>query len=124
MKIYESAEDYLERILVLGKRHGTVRSIDIAEDMNFSKPSISIAMKKLKENGLINIDEKNCITLTPEGLKIAAKIYDRHQTLTQAMMLLGVKKEIAEKDACKIEHVISEETFEAVKEHINKHNNQ
>ena len=117
MNIYESAEDYLERILILQERNGVVRSIDIAHDMGFSKPSISVAMKKLKEARLIDIDKHGYITLTKEGHIIADKVYERHCVLKRMLVRLGVSPEQAEKDACKIEHVISEETFEAMKKH-------
>ena len=121
MNIYESAEDYLERILILQERNKEVRSIDIAHDMGFSKPSISVAMKKLKEAGLIKIDKNGFITLTKEGHVIADKVYERHCVLKQTLINIGVSPEQAEKDACKVEHVISEETFDAIKEHIEKH---
>ena len=121
MNIYESAEDYLERILILQERNKEVRSIDIAHDMGFSKPSISVAMKKLKEAGLIDIDKNGFITLTKEGHVIADKVYERHCVLTKVLTSIGVSEEQAEKDACKVEHVISEETFEAIKAHIEKH---
>ena len=121
MNIYESAEDYLERILILQERNKEVRSIDIAHDMGFSKPSISVAMKKLKEAGLIVIDDNGFITLTKEGHVIADKVYERHCVLTKVLTSIGVSEEQAEKDACKVEHVISEETFNAIKEHIEKH---
>jgi Mn-dependent DtxR family transcriptional regulator len=118
MNIYESAEDYLERILILQEEKGEVRSIDIAHDMGFSKPSISVAMKKLKEAGLINIDQHGFITLTKEGHVIADKVYERHKVLKKVLIDIGVDPKQAEKDACKVEHVISEETFEAIKKHI------
>ena len=118
MNIYESAEDYLERILILQEEKGEVRSIDIAHDMGFSKPSISVAMKKLKEAGLIDIDEHGFITLTKEGHVIADKVYERHKVLKKVLIDIGVDPKQAEKDACKVEHVISEETFEAIKKHI------
>ena len=121
MNIYESAEDYLERILILQERNKEVRSIDIAHDMGFSKPSISVAMKKLKEAGLINIDKNGFITLTKEGHVIADKVYEKHCVLTKVLTSIGVSEEQAEKDACKVEHVISEETFDAIKGHIEKH---
>ncbi|MBO4666624.1 MAG: metal-dependent transcriptional regulator [Bacilli bacterium] len=121
MNIYESAEDYLERILILQERNKEVRSIDIAHDMGFSKPSISVAMKKLKEAGLIKIDDNGFITLTKEGHVIADKVYERHCVLKQTLINIGVSPEQAEKDACKVEHVISEETFDAIKDHIEKH---
>ena len=118
MNIYESAEDYLERILILQEKKEDVRSIDIAHDMGFSKPSISVAMKKLKEAGLINIDKHGLITLTKEGHVIADKVYERHKVLKKTLIDIGVSPEQAEKDACKIEHVISEETFEAIKNKV------
>ena len=119
MNIYESAEDYLERILILQERNKEVRSIDIAHDMGFSKPSISVAMKKLKEAGLIKIDDTGFITLTREGHIIADKVYERHCVLKQTLINIGVSPEQAEKDACKVEHVISEETFNAIKKKVN-----
>ena len=120
MNIYESAEDYLERILILQEKKAEVRSIDIAHDMGFSKPSVSIAMKKLKEAGLIKIDGNGYITLTKEGHVIADKVYERHVVLKNTLIAIGVNPEQAEKDACKVEHVISEETFDAIKKHIKK----
>ena len=118
MNIYESAEDYLERILILQEEKGEVRSIDIAHDMGYSKPSISIAMKKLKEAGLIDIDEHGFITLTKEGHVIADRVYERHRVLKKILINIGVDPKQAEKDACKVEHVISEETFEAIKKKV------
>lgn len=120
MKLYESSEDYLERILILQERNGSVRSIDIVDDLNFSKPSVSIAMKKLRENGYINIDKKGYITLTIEGLKVAQKTYERHVFLTDLFISLGVDKEVAENDACHIEHSLSDETFDALKKAFKK----
>jgi Mn-dependent DtxR family transcriptional regulator len=118
MNIYESAEDYLERILILQEEKGEVRSIDIAHDMGYSKPSISIAMKKLKEARLIDIDEHGFITLTKEGHVIADRVYERHTVLKKILINIGVDPKQAEKDACKVEHVISEETFEAIKKKV------
>ena len=118
MNIYESAEDYLERILILQEEKGEVRSIDIAHEMGYSKPSISIAMKKLKEAGLIDIDEHGFITLTKEGHVIADRVYERHRVLKKILINIGVDPKQAEKDACKVEHVISEETFEAIKKKV------
>ena len=118
MNIYESAEDYLERILILQEEKGEVRSIDIAHDMGFSKPSISIAMKKLKEAGLIDVDQHGFITLTKEGHIIAYKVYERHRVLKKVLIDIGVDPKQAEKDACKVEHVISEETFKAIKKQM------
>lgn len=121
MKILESAEDYLERILMLKNQNGTVRAIDIANDMNFSRPSVSIAMKKLRENGYIIVNPNETITLTEEGEKIANNVYERHQVLTNLFIDLGVSKEQALEDACKIEHDLSEESFMAIKNHIKQH---
>ena len=118
MQIHQSAEDYLECILKLSKQRPVVRSIDIANDMNYSKPSISVAMKNLRLNGYINVDESGFITLTDSGMEIASNIYDRHLILRKWLEFLGISPEIAEQDACKIEHVISSESFEAIKKHI------
>lgn len=121
MEIHESAEDYLETILILKERSGLVRSIDIATEMNYSKPSISVAMKKLRENGYIEMDKEGFITLTDSGYKIASSIYNRHKVLTAFFVSLGVNQETAAEDACKIEHDLSEETFQKIKEHAMKH---
>ena len=102
MEIHESAEDYLEKILMLHNKYGQVRSIDIVNDLGYSKPSISVAMKKLRENGYINMDAGNNIVLTDTGMKIAKRIYTRHQTLTKLLVKIGVSQQTAEKDACKI----------------------
>ncbi len=115
MKIHESAENYLETILVLQKRNGHVRSIDIVNELEFTKPSVSIAMKNLRQNGLIQVDGNGYITLLEEGMVIAEKIYERHTILTDWLIGLGVSPEIADEDACKIEHVISPESFLAIK---------
>ena len=115
MKIYESAEDYLEMILVLKRKKGTVRSIDIAHEMNFSKPSVSIAMKKLREEGLITINERHEIDLTPTGREIAERIYERHVIISEILMKIGVEETTAVKEACRIEHVISQDSFEKLK---------
>ena len=112
----ESIQDYLETILKLSK-NGRVRSIDIAQDMNYSKPSISIAMKKIKEKGLIQIDDKGYITLTDEGYNIAKSVYEKHELLVNLLISLGVEKDIAYQDACRIEHDLSETTFEAIKKY-------
>ncbi len=113
MKIQESAENYLETILMIKERKDIVRSIDIVRELNFSKPSVSVAMKNLKEAGFITMDETGRIELTGEGEKIATKIYDRHVKVTAWLTSLGVPHDIAEADACRMEHVISEETFAA-----------
>lgn len=111
MKIHESAEDYLEQILMLREQKGSVRSIDIAVAMGFSKPSVSIAMKNLRENGYISVDADGFITLEEPGLEIARRIYDRHRKLTAFFVALGVDPDVAAHDACKIEHDLSEETY-------------
>ena len=120
MKIYKSSEDYLERILVLKKENGKVISIDIATSMNYSKPSISRAMKNLKENNYITINSNGEIELTEKGFLIANRIYERHIVLSSYFMSLGVPEDIAKEDACKIEHDLSDITFEAIKNSINK----
>lgn len=120
MKIYESAENYLETILVLQRRKGEVRSIDIANEMNFSKPSISYAMKQFRENGYITMNVDNYIQLTAKGREIAERIYERHQLLTKYLISIGVDEETARTDACRIEHVISPLSFEKIKNQIKK----
>ena len=120
MKIHESAENYLETILVLHRRNGMVRSIDIVNELNYAKPSISVAMKHFKENGLITVDENGYISLTKDGSDIAEKMYERHTFLTKVLIQLGVDEEIAKVDACKIEHHISDEAFEMMKQHSAK----
>ncbi|MCD8230896.1 MAG: metal-dependent transcriptional regulator [Clostridiales bacterium] len=119
MQIHQSAEDYLECILKLSKVRPVVRSIDIATEMNYSKPSISIAMKNLRLNGYINVDDCGFITLTDAGMEIAASIYERHLLFKKWFVFLGVDEKIAEEDACRIEHTLSAETFAALKKHIN-----
>ncbi len=115
MNIYESAEDYLEAILVLKERRGAVRSIDVARHLGFTKASISIAMKRLRENGYIEMDKEGLITLLPPGMEIAQRIYTRHRLLTELLTRLGVCQETAAADACKIEHDVSVETFEKLR---------
>lgn len=116
MNKLESSEDYLERILMLSQKNGSVRSIDIAHDMGFSKPSVSVAMKKLREKALINVDKDGLITLTPEGLEIAERTLERHHVLKELLISLGVDEVTAEDDACKVEHEISEQTFNKIRE--------
>lgn len=118
MQIHQSAEDYLECILKLSKERPVVRSIDIATEMNYSKPSISVAMKNLRINGYINVDESGFITLTDSGMEIASNIYDRHLILRRWLEFLGIDPEIAEQDACKIEHTLSKETYTALRKHV------
>ena len=113
----ESGEMYLETILVLSKKGAPVRSLDVAKQLGFSKPSVSRAMAILKKGEFIKIDGQGYITLTPEGSKIAKKIYERHVVISELLMELGVDMKTAEEDACRIEHVISDKTFKALKKH-------
>ena len=121
MNIYESAEDYLEAILALREQRGTVRSIDVVHRLELSKPSVSVAMKRLRENGYIEMDADGFITLLPPGEAIAQRIYTRHKLLTQFLIRLGVSEEVAAADACKIEHDLSDETFEKIRAHAMKY---
>ena len=116
--MYESGEMYLETILILGIRKNLVRAVDVAEEMNISKPSVSRALAKLKSDSCIIVDENGHIAFTEKGRAIAEKIYERHQVLTEILMAIGVEREIAAKDACKMEHDISDETFAAMKRHL------
>lgn len=118
MKIQESAENYLEAILMLKNAHGAVRSVDIANHLSFTKASVSVAMKSFREEGYITMDKEGYISLTERGQKIAEKIYERHEIIAKALMALGVPEEIAFHDSCKIEHDISSESFEKLKEHL------
>lgn len=118
MVIHESAEDYLESILVLRERRGQVRSIDVVNELGYSKPSVSIAMKKLRESGYISMDADGSITLNESGLEIASRIYGRHKTITRFFVLLGVDPTVAAEDACKVEHDLSDETFARLKEFV------
>ena len=117
MKILESAENYLETILMLKKEKGQVRAIDIVNHLGYSKPSVSVAMKNLRQNGLILVDNSGYITLTEEGQSIANNILERHHVISSLLIGLGVDPEVAAEDACKIEHVLSPESFEALKNH-------
>ena len=121
MILLESGEMYLETILVLQQKNKNVRSIDISEEMQYSKPSVSRAVKLLKTNGYINVDPNGYITFTDKGREVAEEIYDRHTVLTKCLISLGGPEEIAAKDACKIEHDISRETFAALKDHLSKY---
>ena len=118
MHINESAENYLETILMLSKKLPVVRSVDIANELGFKKSSVSIAMKHLRENKHIVVSDAGFITLTPSGRQIAEMIYERHQVISSWLIRLGVNEETALEDACKMEHVISKESFEAIKRHI------
>ena len=118
MAIHESGEDYLEAILMIKERNGNVRSIDVAHELSFSKPSVSVAMKNLKANNYITVDENGYINLTETGQEIADKIYERHTFLTNWLTSIGVDPEVAAEDACKMEHAISSESFTAIKKFI------
>ena len=120
MALQESGEMYLETIYRLSREHEYVRSIDVAEEMGYSKPSVSRAVGLLKNGGFILVDEDGYITLTEDGLDVATKIYERHTILTNALIRLGVDPDVASEDACKIEHVISSTTFAALKKHLNE----
>ena len=120
-KSHESSEDYLETILILREKNGNVRSIDIVNKMNYSKPSISIAMKKLKSEGLVEMDLNGYITLTPRGEEIAQRIYSRHRLLEKCLIAIGVDPETAEEEACRIEHVIDDDTYNKINAFYQKH---
>ncbi len=120
LKIQESAEMYLETIFVLSKKNNCVRSIDIAAELDYKKSSVSVAMKNLRENGYIKVDGDGFITLTDEGIKVAQTMFERHTLLSDCLIQLGVEREIAIEDACRIEHVISAESFEAIKKYVNE----
>ena len=117
-KILESGEDYLETILVLHNRNGEVRSIDIAAELDYSKPSVSVAMKNLRERECIIVDKNGFITLTEKGREIAERVYERHVLFTNWLTSMGVPEDIAAEDACRIEHCLSTESFEAIKKHV------
>ena len=123
MNINESAENYLETILMLSKQLPVVRSVDIANELGYKKSSVSIAMKNLREKGYIDVSESGFISLTDSGKRIADMIYERHELLSECLVKLGVSEEIANEDACKIEHVISHESFEAIKSFIKSYIN-
>lgn len=116
--MYESGEMYLETILILAARRGPVRAVDVAEEMRLSKPSVSRALSKLKAEGCVAADENGGLVFTEKGRTIAEKIYERHQVLTESLVLLGVDRETAAADACKMEHDISDATFEAIRRHL------
>ena len=122
MRKNESAENYLETIYILSKKLPVVRSVDIATELNFKKPSVSVAMKHLREKELIVVSDAGFITLTDEGLAQAEAIYERHTILTKMFVNLGVPEEIAAEDACQIEHILSDESFNAIKNHLNNIN--
>lgn len=118
MKIQQSSEDYLEAMLMLKERRGYVRSVDVATQLGVTKPSVSYATKRLRENGYITMDTDGLIGLTDAGMEIAARIYERHKLLTQILIDLGVSEEAAREDACKIEHDLSTETFDVIRERV------
>jgi len=118
MKIQESAENYLETILILGQGGDQVRSIDIANELGFSKPSVSIAMKNLREKGFVEIDDSGYLTLTQDGKKIAESVYERHMLISDWLIFLGVDRKTAVSDACGMEHSMSEQSYLAIKKHI------
>ncbi|MDD6214300.1 MAG: metal-dependent transcriptional regulator [Firmicutes bacterium] len=120
MKIKESAENYLEAILMLKNKNGYVRSIDIANHLNFTKPSVSVAMKSFREEGYVTVDSAGEISLTEKGLEIAEKMYERHRLIAKGLMALGVDEATAYEDSCKIEHDLSVTTFEKIKDHLKK----
>ena len=120
MALHESAEMYLEAIYTLSQSSNAVRSIDVAEFMGYSKPSVSRAVKLLKEDGYIQVDNDGYITLTDAGTDVAMKIYERHTILSRMLIALGVSQEVAAEDACKLEHAISDESFKAIKAHLEK----
>lgn len=122
MKIKESAENYLEAILMLKNKNGHVRSIDIANQLSFTKPSVSVAMKAFREEGYITVENDGSISLTKKGLEIAERVYERHQIIAKALIALGVDEETAYEDSCKIEHDISDISFEKIKEHLKRYN--
>ena len=122
-KSHESSEDYLETILILRQKNGNVRSIDIVNKLNYSKPSISIAMKKLKSEGMVEMDLNGYITLTPKGEEVAQRIYSRHKLLEKCLIAIGVEPETAEEEACRIEHVIDDDTYDKINAFYERHAN-
>lgn len=120
MKIQKSAEDYFETIYVLKKRNGSVRAIDIVNEMGFSKPTVSVAMKKFRENGFVTVDSDGKIELTKQGQFIAEKTFEKHTVIAEALMLIGVSEDTAYEDSCRLEHCISDESFSAIKSYIEK----
>lgn len=121
MQILKSSQDYLEAMLMMQLQHGYIRSIDIANELGVTKPSVSYATKRLRENGYITMDKDGLIAITDKGLRIAKSMYERHQVLSEFLISLGVDAKTAREDACKIEHDISEETFKVLRNHIDNH---
>ena len=118
MKVRESAENYLEVILIESRRKEKVRAVDICTHLGFSRPTVSVMLKKLREKGLVEIDENSALSLTPQGLEIAESTYERHCVITQMLIKIGVSPEVAKEDACKIEHDMTDETFLCIKRHL------
>ena len=118
MAVSEAIENYLETIYILSQQHSEVHAIDICSYLSYSRPTVSIVLRQMREHGLVTVNEENHIFLTEEGLAIAAQMYERHELLTNMLMRLGVSRETAMRDACKIEHDLSDETFEAIKQHM------
>ena len=121
VSVHRAAEDYLEAMLMMKEMHGYVRSVDVAEHLGVTKPSVTYATRRLKESGHITMDKDGLITLTETGMAVAAKMLDRHKTLTAFLIALGVDAKTAEEDACKIEHDISQQTYDAICEHVKQH---
>ena len=121
MKMQESAQDYLESILILSKKHDVVRATDVCNYFGYARATVSVFMKQLKEHGYVDIDDRNHITLTPEGLAIAEEMYERHEFLSALFLKLGVSEDVALKDACRVEHYVSNETFQAIKKFCKEH---
>ena len=122
MAVSEAIENYLETIYILSKQQTEIHAIDICTYLSYSRPTVSVVLRQMRENGLVTVNEDNHIFLTDEGLRIASRVYERHELLTSMLMMLGVSRETALHDACKIEHDLSDETFEAIKMHLQKHN--
>lgn len=121
MKILRASEDYLEAMLMMEKKHGYIRSVDVAEYLGVTKPSVTYTTKRLRESGYILMDSSGLITLTESGMAIANKMLDRHHTLTRFLIALGVEEKTAEQDACKLEHDLSQQTYDAICAHVKKH---
>ncbi|MBR4038842.1 MAG: metal-dependent transcriptional regulator [Clostridia bacterium] len=121
MAVSEAIENYLETIYILSRQQNEVHAIDICSYLSYSRPTVSIVLRQMREHGLVTVNEENHIYLTEEGLKIASQMYERHELLTSMLMMLGVSRETAMHDACKIEHDLSDETFEAIKRHMQEY---
>ena len=124
MAVSEAIENYLETIYILSQQQSEVHAIDICSYLSYSRPTVSITLRQMREHGLVTVNEENHIFLTEEGLRIARRMYERHELLTSMLMMLGVSRETAMHDACKIEHDLSEETFETIKQHMEKYRAQ